>query len=68
MLAQFAAATHGKVFAENDLDGLVRAIRTEAGPARRKETILGFTRVALAPWFLLAGVVPLGFLFWRRNV
>jgi hypothetical protein len=68
VLDQFATATRGKVFAENDLGNLVRAIRTEAGPAHRKETILGFSRVALAPWFLLAGAVPLGFLFWRRNV
>ena len=31
-------------------------------------TFLGYERVALGPWFLLGGVVPLGFLFWRRNL
>ena len=27
-----------------------------------------YARIALAPWFVVAGVVPLGFLFWRRNL
>ena len=26
-----------------------------------------YARVALAPWVALAGVFPLGFLFYRRN-
>ncbi len=68
VLEQFARATHGEVFNENDLDGLVRTIKAEAGPARRDTTILGYERVALGPWFLLGGVFPLGFLFWRRNL
>jgi hypothetical protein len=68
VLAQFALATHGSVVSENDLAGVVHAIRAEAGPAHRKETILGFERVALGPWVLLAGVFPLGFLFWRRTL
>jgi hypothetical protein len=29
--------------------------------------VIGYARVALAPWFVLAGVVPLGFLLYRRN-
>lgn len=68
VLQQFAEATHGQVFAENDLSGLVHAIRAEAGPSRKRAALLGFSRVALGPWFLLAGVFPLGFLFWRRNL
>jgi hypothetical protein len=68
VLNQFAGATGGSVFAENDLGGLVDAIRKKAGPERKKETIVGFNRVPLAPWVLLAGVLPLGFLFWRRNL
>jgi hypothetical protein len=68
VLSQFAAATKGHVFAENDVGGLMRAIRSEAGSNPAQTKILGYARVALAPWFLLAGVFPLGFLFWRRNL
>jgi hypothetical protein len=68
VLAQFASATHGQVFSENDLSGLVHTILDEAGPVRAKTRILGFERVPLGPWILLAGVFPLGFLFWRRNL
>ena len=68
VLDQFASATHGQVFGENDLSGLVHTILTEAGPVRAKTRILGFERVPLGPWVLLAGIIPLGFLFWRRNL
>jgi hypothetical protein len=30
--------------------------------------VVGYARVALAPWFVLAGVIPLGFLLYRRNL
>jgi hypothetical protein len=68
VLAHFAKLTHGRVFPEGDVSGLLAAIRAQAGPKRATTTLLGFTRVALGPWFLVAGVVPLGFLFWRRNL
>ena len=68
VLNQFAHDTHGRVFSATDLNGLMHTIREEAGPVRRETTILGYVRVALGPWFLLGGVVPLGFLFWRRNL
>jgi hypothetical protein len=68
VLTQFAKATHGQVFHEDELGKLVQAIRTEAGNRPAHTKILGYARVALAPWFLLAGVFPLGFLFWRRNL
>ncbi len=68
VLAQYASALHGHVFGEGDLGALVQAIRAEAGSHPAHTRILGYRRVALAPWFLLAGVFPLGFLFWRRNL
>jgi hypothetical protein len=68
VLEQFARDTDGRVFGEGDLAALVRTIRTEAGPTRRETRLLGYERVALGPWFLLGGVLPLGFLFWRRNL
>ena len=30
--------------------------------------VLVYARVPLAPWFVLAGVFPLGFLLYRRNL
>ena len=66
-LSRFAAAAHGRVFGENDLDGLIRTIRAEAGRSPVETNVIGYARVALAPWFVLAGVVPLGFLLYRRN-
>lgn len=68
VLAQFAEQTHGKVIPEGDVRGLLDAIRGEAGSHPATTTFLGYSRVALGPWFLLAGVFPLGFLFWRRNL
>jgi hypothetical protein len=67
-LAHFASLTHGHVFREGDVGGLLDAIRAEAGSKPATTKLLGFSRVPLGPWFLLAGVVPLGFLFWRRNI
>jgi hypothetical protein len=67
-LSRFAAASHGHVFGEDDLHALAKTIRAEAGnsPVTTKE--LAYARVALAPWFVLAGVIPLGFLLYRRNL
>jgi hypothetical protein len=66
-LSRFAAASGGQVFGEDDTHGLVQAIRDEAGSSHARTTIVGYARVALAPWFVLAGVIPLGFLLYRRN-
>ena len=66
-LSRFAAAAHGRVFEENDLRTLTQTIRAEAGDSPISTDVIGYARVALAPWFVLAGVVPLGFLLYRRN-
>jgi hypothetical protein len=67
-LTHFASLTHGHVFREGDVGALLDAIHAEAGSRPATTTLLGFSRVPLGPWFLLAGVVPLSFLFWRRNL
>ena len=67
ILRRFAAAAHGSVFAEDDLHSLLQTIREEAGSSSAQTKIVGYARVPLAPWFVLAGVVPLGFLLYRRN-
>lgn len=68
VLSRFAAAAGGRVFAEDDLHALVQTIRDEAGSSPVRTSVMGYARVALAPWFVLAGVVPLGFLLYRRNL
>jgi hypothetical protein len=67
-LSRFATAAHGHVFGENDLDSLAQTIRAEAGSTPVTTDVLGYARIALAPWFVLAGVIPLGFLLYRRNL
>jgi hypothetical protein len=68
VLQQFATDTKGEVFEENQLSSLVGAIRKEAGQSSSETSILGYSRISLGPWFVIAGVVPLGFLLWRRNL
>lgn len=67
-LSTFAQASRGHVFSERSLGALVRTIRDETGNAPAHASVLGYARVPLAPWFILAGVFPLGFLLYRRNV
>lgn len=66
-LGKFATAAGGRVFSEDDLHALVQTIRADAGHSPVNTQVIGYARVALAPWFVLAGVVPLGFLLYRRN-
>jgi hypothetical protein len=56
-----------RTFPESDTRGVVQAARDVVGRAGTRTHIDAYARVALAPWFVLAGVVPLGFLLWRRN-
>ena len=67
VLGHFAALTHGQVLREDDVGALLDAIRGKAGSNPAQTMSLGYARVALAPWFLLAGVLPLAFLLYRRN-
>jgi butyrate kinase len=65
-IAQITGAP--KVFAETDLHGVIRASRNAVGRAGTQAHIDAYARVALAPWFVLGGIAPLGFLLWRRNL
>ena len=66
-LKQFLSATHGTAFGENDVAGAVRAARAAlgTGPRERLGTVSG--RKDLAPYFVLAAIVPLGVVVRRRN-
>jgi hypothetical protein len=67
-LQAFADLTHGRVFDEGDVGRLAAAIHAAAGKATAHTTVQQYARVALAPWFVLAGGLPLAFLLWRRNL
>jgi hypothetical protein len=67
-LAAFASLMHGREFSEQQLGPLASAAATSAGHAGTTRRVETYARIALAPWFLLAGVLPLGFLLWRRNL
>jgi hypothetical protein len=67
-LDSFAALMHGGNFTESQIGPLARALAAHTGKAHTTRRVETYARIALAPWFLLAGVVPLGFLLWRRNL
>jgi hypothetical protein len=68
LLAQFLAATHGKAFGERDVAGAVQAARSAlgTGPRERLGTVSG--RKDLAPYFVLAAILPLGVVLRWRNL
>jgi hypothetical protein len=67
-LDQVAQITGGRAFSENQLGPIAHAARQAVGYARGRQRIPEYARVALAPWFVIAGFLPLGFLLWRRNL
>jgi len=67
-LALFARLIDGKSFSENQLGRIVAAAQAGVGHAGTESRVETYARVALAPWFLLGGVIPLAFLLWRRNL
>lgn len=67
LLDQAAKLTGGTAIDESRFGALTHAARNAVGYASSRTRVDAYARVALAPWFLLGGVVPLSFLFWRRN-
>jgi hypothetical protein len=67
-LQQLAALAGGRVFGEGQEGAIARAARDAVGRAGTRASVSAYARVALAPWFVLAGIVPLGFLLYRRNL
>ena len=66
-LASFARLLGGQEFSEQQLGRVAAAAQAGVGHSGTERKVETYARIALAPWFLLAGVVPLGFLLWRRN-
>ncbi len=65
-LTQIARLTGGQAFPETDFGGIERAARAAIGQAQSHSVTAAYARVPLAPWFVLAALVPLAFLLWRR--
>jgi hypothetical protein len=68
LLDRFAQLVHGRSFDESRLGPVESAIHAAAGKPTARTTVTQYARVALAPWFVLAGAVPLAFLLYRRNL
>ena len=66
-LDELARVTGGSVFDESQVSQIAHAARAAVGYGGTVTHVDAYARVALAPWFVLGGVLPLGFLFWRRN-
>lgn len=67
LLARAAQLSNGTVVGDAKLGPLRRAARRIVGHGPETGQINAYARIALAPWIALAGVLPLGFLFYRRN-
>ena len=67
-VADLGRATGGPVFSNGGSDGIAAAARDAAGsgPTLERGQILHV--VSLGGWAALATLVPLGILFWRRNL
>jgi hypothetical protein len=66
-LEQLASITGGRVYSDRSSAKVARAMRDVVGFGGTRAHVDAYARVALAPWFVLAGAVPLAFLLWRRN-
>jgi hypothetical protein len=67
-LASFAGLLGGKEFTEQQLGQVAAAAQAGVGHSGTERSVETYARIALAPWFLLAGVLPLGFLLYKRNL
>jgi von Willebrand factor type A domain len=66
LLARAAKLSDGTVVDEDDYGALLATARNVVGSGPDTGQINAYARIALAPWFALAGILPLGFLFYRR--
>jgi hypothetical protein len=68
LLRRAADVSSGFVFDENQFGALVKRAHETLGTGKTEAHVNAYARIALAPWVALAGVLPLGFLFYRRNL
>src|SRR5919198_1337345 len=65
---QLALATAGVAVGEHDYDRLAEQARADLGSGPTRVLEKERRRVALAPYVAAFAFLPLGFLFWRRNL
>ncbi|MGH2971455.1 MAG: vWA domain-containing protein [Gaiellaceae bacterium] len=68
LLRRAASVSSGFVFDEDQFGALVKRAHAALGSGKSESHVNAYARIALAPWVALAGVLPLGFLFYRRNL
>jgi hypothetical protein len=66
-LAELASITGGRTFGETQTGAIAHTMRDAVGYAGTQTHVDSYARIALAPWFVLGGILPLGFLLYRRN-
>ncbi len=66
-LQRAADLSSGTVVDENTFGALAAAAHRVVGNGAAVAHVDAYARIALAPWFALGGILPLGFLFYRRN-
>jgi len=67
LLQRAADLSSGTVVDEDKFGALETAAHRAVGNGSAVARVDAYARIALAPWFALGGILPLGFLFYRRN-
>ena len=67
LLQHAADLSSGTVVDENKFGALKAAAHRAVGNGTSVAHVDAYARISLAPWFALGGILPLGFLFYRRN-
>ncbi len=67
LLQHAADLSSGTVVDERNFGALKAAAHRAVGSGTSVAHVDAYARISLAPWFALGGILPLGFLFYRRN-
>jgi hypothetical protein len=63
-----ASVVGGRAYSEGDIQGAISSARGFLGHGPLHGVGEGLHVIALARWLVLASLLPLGFLLWRRNI
>ena len=67
LLRRAAGLAGGTAIDEHDFHSLLKIAHRTLGHGTDVAHVNAYARIALAPWVALGGILPLGFLFYRRN-
>jgi von Willebrand factor type A domain len=67
LLTRAANLAGGTAIGEHDFHALLKVAHQRLGNGTDVSHVNAYARISLAPWFALGGILPLGFLFYRRN-